>query len=58
MCAPFRISRQMRPSLSASSRVRRRDSGGEVGRLTDVGVVDLGEETDLRWAHRVLFWQE
>lgn len=48
----------MRPSLSASSRVRRRESDGEVGRLTDVGVVDLGEETDLRWAHRVLFWQE
>ena len=27
-------------------------------RLTDVGVVDLCEETNLWWAHGVFFWQE
>ena len=32
--------------------------GVRLGGLTDVGVVDLGEEADLWRAHGVLFWQE
>lgn len=57
--APFKISRQIRPSLS--KRV-----GEKVGRSndmsirerTDVGMVDLGEEAYFGRCHRVLFREE
>lgn len=26
--------------------------------LVDVGVINLGQESDLRWGHRVVIWQE
>lgn len=55
---PFRMSRQMRPSLSGRNRMRRRDETKVTISLTDVRVVDLGEEPDLWWAHRILFWQK
>lgn len=60
--APFRISRQMRPSLSeththaSGCQRRKREAGARDGGLTDVGVVYLGEKADFRGRHRVLFW--
>lgn len=62
--APFRISRQIRPSLSTKSahrcncqQVSCSKSRTAVGR-TDVGVVDLGEEPDLGRGHGILFGEE
>lgn len=52
----FRISRQIRPSLSVRKRCRyqQRLQRSEC-RLTDVGVIDLCKEPDFWWIHRVLF---
>ena len=49
----------MRPSLSARGMWDQGESREEDERwLTDVGMVDLCKEPDLRWAHGVLFRQE
>lgn len=30
----------------------------DTAELVDIGVVNLGEESDLRWGHRIVVWQE
>ncbi len=58
--APFRISRQMRPSLSVHIRGVSANSPDPSNKRqrTDIRVVDLGQEANLRRAHGVFFWQE
>lgn len=54
---PLRISRQIRPSLSTPQLALHNATHHHHG-LTDIRMINLGQEPDLGRAHRILFGQK
>jgi len=58
-CAKQSLNREENGSyLKGRGPVALQDIQTDAAKLIDVGMVDLGQESDLGWGHRIIIWEE